>query len=202
MHEQKRQPEGVMRLWRSLLKPSLDAWLYLESLGRLVLTVVAVGVFVVSGVAYARHWLAEFWFAVVVAMAIVVVMLPWVLYWKARAGGTHEKRSVVDKQQEPVSVEYAGIRWVHTGGFYWGTGDPIGRAECPEHKVRLFYRDLSSEKTREPHDSDSLGSYRGALFCVDGGGHRLEAPEEFAGKSFGELQREAEALLEARLPER
>jgi hypothetical protein len=199
MREQKQEPGCVARLWRNRLKPVMDAWLYLESLGRLVLAAIAVGVFVVSGVTYARHWLAASWFVFVLVIAVVVVMVPWVPDLWARTGGSRGKHRTGVGQRRPVSVEYAGIRWIHTGGFYWGSGSPIGRAECPVHKVRLFYREGSPQKSREPRDDDFIGPYWGALFCVAGGGHRLEIPEEFTRKSFGELKSEAEALLEAEL---
>ncbi len=143
-----------------------------------------------------------------------VLISPWFglvglvvgLLWLWVAGSPSPKASPLD----PASVEYKGVRWVHVG-YYWGSEAPIGRAICAQHGVRLYYKPAPSisvfgtvmPRHRAPKDDDLIGSKRGGLWCIDGGGHPVDVDTGDAESvRFDDLQSEAEMIIEAEINRR
>jgi len=194
----------VRRLWRAKLKPLLDAWGYIESLWslvgivwRLVLFLISAGAIIgligASG-AYAFGFLSSRWLLIAVGLSLAFSIGPWaVLWWKQRNGD----------QQGLITVDYAGIRWLRTTSYY-PSGHSVGEAQCPIHKVRLFYRDSATNQgiiahLREPDPGDLIGLL-GKLWCPQGNGHYVDIhTSDSLASSFHALKMAAEALLDAKL---
>jgi hypothetical protein len=208
MREWFRIPVPIRTLWRRKLRPLLDAWGYFDDLGGFVRFLWWIALFffpsgaalsiVGVGVAAALGWLSGLWFLVVVGAALVVSLGPWaVLWWKQHSRGA---------QRRYLAVEHAGVRWVRITSYY-GSGHSVAEAQCPQHKVRLFYRPISvheviMNRLWEPESQDLVGPAAGTLWCVQGEGHDV-AVETGASLMvpFGQVKEAAEALLDAKLAE-
>jgi len=154
-------------------------------------------------------FLAWRWSSVVVAVGILAVLL---VAWEAidrrrdRGGSRLRVKGTVirKKKHEPLAVEYAGIRWVHDGWLNADDPDaatPIARAECPKHKVQLFFRQCQGHNElgvpRRITDYDFVRIPKlGTLWCPHGKGHSLSVQTSVPQTAmFGKLREVAVQLL-------
>lgn len=105
---------------------------------------------------------------------------------------------VTVRKAEPQSTEYEGILWVHNG--YRGDSRPTVRPECPDHRVRLFYREGVSKviPVRQVDDDDEIGPYS-TLVCVNEDGHDVRLTSGRTGVRFGDLIATVENQLAKKL---
>jgi len=152
-------------------------------------------------------WLTDVLLSPWFALVALVLGMAWLLLVGGHAvrvtphGRQVAQPAKKEPTQEPGAVDYAGIRWVRTGWHPDMPDTPTVRAECPQHKGLLFYRELTAAGVlsvpRLPRDTDLVGLPQlGRLWCVDGSGHSVDVQAEVPpGASFGQLRRVAQALL-------
>jgi len=103
------------------------------------------------------------------------------------------KSAPVRTKRYPTSVNVGGLRWVDTESSYAGTGEPILRAECSQHKVPVVWRG-NVDGVRDLHDDDAVGPDRGSVWCQARGGHWLQFDED---ARIGDLEKLASTLVSA-----
>ena len=105
---------------------------------------------------------------------------------------------IVVEKAEPQSIEYQGIQWVHNG--YRRDSSPTVRPECPDHSVRLFYREGVSRviPVREISDDDEIGPYS-TLVCVNADGHDIRLTSGLPQVRFGDLAATAEERIASKV---